>query len=88
MGAEAGTQSAVNQFEIILDDDWNLRIPEGYNYSDNHLYKDSEYSSYKVNGKEYDSYGNTEENNVLESPRMLIIRIKDGVIIEVYLSHS
>ena len=210
--AETGSWSAVNQFEIILDDDWNLRIPEGYNYSDNHLYKDSEYSSYKVNGKEYDSYdeavntfsqeyaagdikevnvsegnyeqynynnfrraildygletheaylfqvsefeysdgklnivadsapkleledvqefnisypisedcrwydstgydvwglttyekickyqqearaeydsyGNTEENNVLESPRMLIIRIKDGVIIEVYLSHS
>ena len=53
---EMSSWSANNQFEIILDDDWNKRIPGDYNYSDDRLYKDSEYCSYKVNGKDYSSY--------------------------------
>ncbi len=53
---ETGSWSSANQFEIILDTDWNSRIPGDYDYSDNNLYKDSAYCSYKVNGKDYSSY--------------------------------
>ncbi len=53
---ETGTWVANNQLEIALDDDWEERLPGGYDNSEGQLFKDSDYCSYKVNGKDYSSY--------------------------------